>query len=713
MQIFPIHVRTASGLEAVLAKELEDLGATEVVPKSRVVLCKGDKRFLYKANLWCRTGMRVLKALESFSAEDEKAFYQGIKNISWENWLSSTGTLAIDADVRSSFTTHSLFIAQLSKDAIVDRFREKTGRRPSVDLENPDIRIVVSLFENHVQVYLDASGESLHKRGYRKKTGAAPISEVLAAGILKLSGWDEKSPLVDPMCGAGTFGIEAALMAKNFAPGLFKDAIRKRFGFQKWPDYDSNLYEELVREAKKAVRSKVPVSILSLDKDEETLSIAKENAERAGVADLFQAENADFFEWKPSEKGTVIFNPPYDERLPVDNIAELYHQIGNRLKIAYPGWTAYMMAGNLDAIDYVGLKPSQRNVLLNGAIECRLLKYEIHDGARRPIEMKKPLPVPGPWQKKMDTFANRLEKNFKHFSKWAEREKISCWRVYDWDIPELAFIVDIYGDRMHFAEIQRNLQHSPLDHTRYMQGIVDTAARVLKIDPDKVYFKKRKPQRTGGFQYAVHDETKEFVEVTEGGHKFLVNLADYLDVGLFLDHRKTRAMVEKEAKGKDFLNLFAYTGSFSVYAAAGGAKSTTTVDTSSTYLEWAENNLRLNGFTSPVHRLIRSDTLEFLDSTNMSFDLCVVDPPTKSVNRSSERVFDVQEDQAFLLELVLKIMRPGGKVFFSTNYRSFQIDEAAIQKVRPVEIKEITGKTLPLDFQRKPSHRCWLITCPL
>lgn len=707
---FPIHVRTATGLEEALAAELTALGAEDVRAERRVVLCRGDLRLVYLANLWCRTAIRVLRPVASFPAPDEKALYDGIREVAWTRWMSATGTLAVDAHVHSSFTTHSLFVAQLTKDAVADQFREKTGARPSVSLERPDLRIAVSLFQNRAQIFVDSSGESLHKRGYRRRAGEAPLSETIAAGILKIAGWDGSRPLVDPMCGSGTFPIEAGLIVRNVAPGLFRES----FGFQGWSDYDRALFEGLLADAKKAIRRGATAEIVGLELDPKVAAIARENVERAGLQGLVRIHDADFFSWsdRPSSPGTLVMNPPYDERLPVDNVAELYQRIGDRLKEAYPGWTAFVLAGNLGAVKYFGLRTNRRTVLYNGSIECRLLEYDIVPGTgaalKRPARAVAPEENPE-WKRKAEIFANRLRKNLKHYAKWARREGITCWRVYDWDIPELAFIVDLYGDRMHFAEIERNYDHSPVEHKIYIGYLVRTAAETLGISEEKVYFKKRKPQRAGSFQYAPHAETGEFIEVAEGGHRFLVNLADYLDVGLFLDHRKTRAMIEKEARGKDFLNLFAYTGSFTVYAAAGGAKSTTTVDTSRTYLEWAEENLRVNGYAGPKHRFVRSDTLEFLERATGRYDLCVVDPPTRSVNRSSGRVFDVQTDHVRLLSLVLDRMRPGGRVFFSTNYRTFQMDEAGLREGRSLEVKEITRDTVPPDFERKPSHRCWLI----
>lgn len=706
---FPLQVRTVTGLEKILAEELIAVGAQKVQPQNRVVLCHGDLAVLYRANLWCRTAIRVLRPLASFSAKDEKSLYDGVKRIPWSHWMSSEGTLAVDANIHSSFTTHSLYVAQLVKDAVVDSFREMTGNRPSVDLQSPDLRISVSLYQGTAQIGVDASGESLHKRGYRKKAGEAPLSETLAAGIVKLAGWDGKKPLLNPMCGSGTIAIEAGLILKNIAPGL----LRRQFGFQQWPDFNRDLYESLVSEAKKAIRPQVMCPVVGIEMDAEVALIARENVERAGLSGVVRIERGDFFQWdrKPEEPGILLMNPPYDERLPVDNVAELYQKIGTKLKEQYVDWKAYLLTGNLDAVKYVGLRSSKKIFLYNGSIECRLLEYELHQGGKA-IAPPKPSvqeAVPPKWKEKAELLANRLRKNYKHFSKWAKRDGVTCWRLYDWDIPELAFLIDCYADRLHFAEIERNYDHSPLDHSRYMQLMVDTAAEVTGTAKDKVYFKRRKPQKGGKFQYAPHAETGDFFEVTEGGHRFWVNLADYLDVGLFLDHRKTRAMVQKEAKGTDMLNLFAYTGSFSVYAAAGGAKTTTTVDTSKTYLAWAENNLELNGFTGKAHRFIRSDSLEYLQRTKDFFDLIVVDPPTRSVNRSSGRVFEVQEDHVELLQRVLDRTRLNGKVFFSTNYRTFQLDESRLKEGRNLSVKEITSQTIPPDFAHKPSHRCWII----
>jgi len=702
---FPLHIRTLSGLEEGLAQELKALGAQNIQPKSRLVICEGDLALLYKINLWCRTAIRVLRPLKTFPAADEKELYDGIREIFWSPWIKATGTLAVDANVNSSFTTHSLFVAQLTKDAVVDQFRENTGDRPSVDLDNPDLRIVVGLYRDTAQIFVDASGESLHRRGYRPKVSEAPLNEVLAAGILGLAEWDGSVPLVDPMCGSGTFLIEAGMKIRNIAPGL----LRKQFGFQRWSDYDSGLFEKLCAEAK-AAETDATAEIVGLEIDPATVTLARENVERAGLSDLVKVEQGDFLTWngQPTTPGIVVMNPPYDERLAIENIGEFYQRIGDRLLHGYRGWTTYLLSGNLDALKYVGLESAGQVDLLNGSIECLLMKYGVAKDAK-PIDRTVQAENNPKWREKAEAFSNRLRKNLKHMGKWAKRENISCWRVYNWDIPELPFLVDIYGDKLHFAEVPRNIEHSPLEHNAYLQLMTNAAATVLNITPDNIYFKRRKPQKSGSQKNTSQPATGEFLEVTEGGHKFYVNLADFLEVGLFLEFRKARAFIQKEAKDKDFLNLYGYTGAFTVYAAAGGAKSTVTVDTASSYLEWTQKNLRLNGLENGNHRGVKMDVMEFLAEIEDDYDLIVIDPPARSVNRFTGATFDVQEGHLELLSLALKHLRPGGKILFSTNYRSFRLDEHGLHEGRKIKVSEMTTRLAPADFERKPSHRCWLI----
>ena len=366
--------KTLTGLEPVLAEELRGLGAEEIHRFNRLVAFQGDRRLLYKANLCCRTAIRILVRLKKFNVRDERHLYDKIKQVDWSSYLDKDGTLAIDPVVTNSTFTHSLYVAQLAKDAIVDQFRERTGVRPSVDLENPDLRLNLHMNQNITTVYLDSSGDSLHKRGYRAQTGVAPVNEVLAAGIIRLSRWDGKSPFVDGMCGSGTFAIEAALLAQHIAPGVY----RKELGFERWKDYDPALYREVFSEADEKEIRALPFPIIGSDKDPKTAQVAQQNVRNAGLEGTVKIECKAFEQQTPPPApGVLVINPPYGERIEVRKIHALYRMIGDTLRTKYAGYTAYVLSGNLDTVGSIGLRPSREITLFNGPIECRLMEYRL------------------------------------------------------------------------------------------------------------------------------------------------------------------------------------------------------------------------------------------------------------------------------------------------------------------------------------------------
>ena len=646
---FEIVGKTLTGLEGVLADELAALGARDIVPGLRLVSFRGDRRLLYRANLWCRTAIRILRPIHSFPATNERELYDGIASIDWRQYLDVDGSLAIDPVVHSSFCTHSLYAAQLAKDAIVDQFRGRTGRRPSVDLKDPDLRINLHINQNQVTVHLDSSGDSLHKRGYRTEAGEAPINEVLAAGILSLTGWDRGSALVDPMCGSGTFVIEAARLARNIAPGILRP-----FAFERWKDYDRALHSELDKQARAAVPDHLPFEFVGSDRDARVAELARQNARNAGVETSVRFETVDFADLSPPDPpGVLVVNPPYDERMKVDAIASFYRRIGDTLKQRFDGYTAFVFTGNLEAAKHIGLRTSRRIALFNGPIECRLLRYEVRGRVVAPTTAPSVGTAAAPavaatacsvatqatdgrTSQQFEMFSNRLRRMSRHWKKWARRQGITCFRVYDRDIPDVPLAIDIYGDRLHVAEFERPHAHTDSEHDDWLRAIVETARSVLDVPHERVYFKQHRRQR-GAWQYPRQADRDEYFEVTEAGHRFLVNLADYLDTGLFLDHRITRSMVQADAAGKRFLNLFGYTGSFTVYAAAGGAASTTTVDLSQNYLDWAGRNLGLNGFSGREHQCVCEDSLLFLRTAGRSnqplYELAVVGPQRSPIAR--------------------------------------------------------------------------------
>lgn len=371
-------IKTLQGLEPVLAAELETLGATDIHPLKRAVSCTGDLRLLYRANYELRTALRILVPLYTFQANDERSFYRGIREHDWSQLLSPSDTLAIEAVVASVFFRHSHYIAQLTKDAIVDQFRDNTGRRPSVNLESPTIRFHVRIVGAQCDVLLDASGDSLHKRGYRRDVVEAPINEVLAAGMIMLTGWKGERPFIDPMCGSGTLPIEAAMIAMNIPP-QFK---RESFGFFRWKDFDKNLWKEVKTAADAQIKpSEFP--ILASDKDPRARNATSINLLSAGLEHAVRVEKIPFEKLTPPEPpGILVFNPPYDERLKIEDIEDFYRSLGDQLKQRWAGWEAWIISANMQAWKKFGLRPSRKITLFNGPLECYFQKFDLYEGKK-------------------------------------------------------------------------------------------------------------------------------------------------------------------------------------------------------------------------------------------------------------------------------------------------------------------------------------------
>ncbi len=377
--------KTSFGFEELLAEELRLLGATEVNTGTRAVFFKGTLETLYAANLHSRVALRILLPIKSFPARDEKQLYDGVQKVDWSEFLTADETLAVDCVTVKSNLTHSLYISLKTKDAIVDQFRDRVGKRPNVDLRFPKVRINVHLSDNIATLALDSSGESLHKRGYRKQQGEAPLNETLAAGMIMLSGWDRNSPLTDLMCGSGTILIEAALMARNIAPGIF----RNEFGFERWNDFDSELWEKVLLDAREKEKKKTGFTITGIDRTPSAITNARENAADAGVGDDIDFNQMPFEHYTPPvSKQTIISNPPYGGRITDDDLFELYKQIGDQLKKKFQGSRAWILTANKEAAKYIGLHPSRKIQLYNGALECRFLKFELYEGSKKVSKMK-------------------------------------------------------------------------------------------------------------------------------------------------------------------------------------------------------------------------------------------------------------------------------------------------------------------------------------
>jgi putative N6-adenine-specific DNA methylase len=382
---FEMKATTFHGLEDVLVNELLKLGAKNIEPFKRGVAFTGDKGFMYKANLCLRTALKVLVPLFSFHADNEHELYENIKKFEWETLLGTDDTLAINATVNSEIFNHSLYVSQKTKDAICDRFVDKFSVRPDVDLDRPTIRIYVHIFQNFVNVSLDSSGDSLFKRGYRVDIDTAPMKEVLAAGMVLLSNWQPHLPLIDGMCGSGTLGIEAALFANNIPPGVF----REEFGFMKWRDYDKELWDTIYTTSINRIKDDMP-NIISSDIEIIPLEMAKRNGAVAKVDDVIQYEHISFFDLMPTKPhGTILLNPPYDERIKMEDTNAFYKQIGDKLKKDFGGWTCWIITSNMEAMKCIGLHPSKKMTLFNASLECKLLKFEMYSGSKKESKQKR------------------------------------------------------------------------------------------------------------------------------------------------------------------------------------------------------------------------------------------------------------------------------------------------------------------------------------
>ena len=708
-------------MEHLLVEELRRLGAVEIQESRSGVYFAGGLETALRVCLWSRLASRVLLPLAEFPTATPEELYAGAAAIAWEEHLAPEGTLAVDCTLTASRLNHSHYAALKVKDAIVDRFRNRCGIRPSVAVERPDLRINVHVHRDVATISLDLSGESLHRRGYREEGGAAPLKENLAAAILLKAGWPETAQkngvLVDPMCGSGTLPIEAALMAADIAPGL----LRPYFGFSGWLGHDSRLWQQLVTEAETrrlTGLAHIPL-IVGYDANPAAIRAAWANLERAGLAGRVHFERRDVGELSPPSAGgdrggLVVVNPPYGERLgEVEELHGLYRTLGERLRDHFLGWQAAVFTGNPDLGRDLGLRARRLHTLFNGALECRLLQFEVVPEwfAALPDEHRSRTHKVAPVRlgEGAEMFANRLRKNLRNLGRWARQNGITCYRLYDSDLPEYAVAVDLYERWVHVQEYEAPSTIDPQKAESRLRDVLAVLPTVLEVPAENVFLKVRRRQK-GASQYQKFDRRGEFHEVHEGDCRFLVNFTDYLDTGLFLDHRPTRQLLRELAPGKHFLNLFAYTGAATVYAAAGGARATTTVDLSQVYLDWAQRNLALNGFSGAQHEFVRADCLEWLQRERRRFDLIFLDPPTFSTSKRMEATFDVQRDHVPLLRTAAGLLAPGGVLIFSNNNRHFKMDRESLPEQ---QIEEITRQTIPRDFERNPRiHNCWRITLP-
>jgi 23S rRNA (guanine2445-N2)-methyltransferase / 23S rRNA (guanine2069-N7)-methyltransferase len=703
------------GLEYLLRDELAALGA-EAHEALAGVRFAGSLETAYRACLESRLASRILLTLSEFDAPDADALYAGVQAIDWSAHFAPDATLAIDAGGSSGSITHSKFAAQKTKDAIADQCRERFETRPTIETERPDVRLNLRLHKGRATLSLDLSGEPLHRRGWRREAGEAPLKENLACAMLLRARWPEiyaaGGAFIDPMCGSGTLLIEAAWMVAGVAPGL----ERGYFGLLGWRGHDQQLWQRLCYDAReraseglRGLRS----CFFGSDVDPRMITTATHNLQNAGLAGFvtLAKQNVSHLQRPPDfANGLVITNPPYGERMgEVEELPALYRQLGDRLKAEFPGWRAAVLTSEPELERALGLNPDKRYVLYNGALECRLSVFAIRGRDEAP-RAATPL-SPG-----AEMVANRIRKNLKHLRKTLAREGVSCFRAYDADLPEYAAAIDVYagvpesgGAVQSYLHVQEYAAPATVDAGAAQARLRDlqrAACAVFEIPRSRLVLKTRERGK-GGSKYGRFAENDEYLIVEEGGLRFLVNLRERLDTGLFLDHRLVRARVRELAHDRDVLNLFAYTATASVYAASGGALSTTSVDLSPVYLEWASRNLDLNGYGTDAHRLAQGDVMVFLREDRQRYGLIFVDPPTFS-NSSRAAEFDVQRDHVALLEACGNRLRDDGVIVFSNNFRRFKLDVDSLQSTFTIE--DIGRASIPPDFARKPQiHGCWLL----
>ena len=754
----------SKGLEYLLADEIIALGAHATAAVAGVNVT-GSQVDAQRAVLWSRIASRVLWPVTEFECPDEAALYAGVADVDWTAHLAPGHTLAVDAHVGGSAITHARFAAQRVKDAIVDTLRQATGTRPDVDVDAPDVRLHLVVRKARATVSIDLASGPMHRRGWRLAQGDAPLKETLAAGVLMRGAWPRVhaagGALLDPMCGSGTLLVEGALMAADVAPGLMRhgDSIPTR-----WPGFDCDAWASLLAEARgreRIGRAALRRSFVGRDFDPQAVRDAKDNAARAGLADVIDFAVADIAALQVGDvarvervarddaahgiattpdapvgagdgqddvqhgerlrsdaahappnaivnaPGLVVCNPPYDARLAAD--AQLYRALGDALQRAAPTWRASLLCGDPDLARATGLRAQKTYQVFNGAIECTLL---VCDPVARVQRVVSPAGETQALSEGAQMVANRLRRNLRKLKAWRAHDNVTCFRAYDADLPEYSAAIDVYTDVateqtwLHVQEYAAPADIPEADQRTRLEALLAAAREVFGVPQERVSLKTR-ARGKGGSKYAQFEPRNVRFEVREGAARLLVNLFDHLDTGVFLDHRPLRQRLFDEAHDARFLNLFAYTGAATVHAALGGARTTTTIDLSATYLQWCADNLQANGIGGPRHRLVQADVIAWLQADTAQFDLVFCDPPTFS-NSKRASDFDIQREHVRLLSAIVERLAPGGVLYFSNNFRRFKLDDAVHEFA---QVEDISASTIPPDFERNARiHRCWRIT---
>ncbi len=725
MRPLSLIVTCADGLETLLATEIGHLGGTVTTQQPGRLAVDGTLELAYRLCLWSRLASRVLLPIHRVAQPFQdvrdiaEELYAGARDFDWSLVFSPASTFAIRLHAERGVKVNPQFATLRTKDGVVDAFMDACGRRPSIDSKAPEITLHVSAGLREHVYSLDLSGDSLHRRGYRQAMTDAPLKENLAAALLMAAGWPQPNwrTLIDPMCGSGTLLIEALMMATARAPGL-----ARRFGFVGWSGHDGLLWKRLLDEARSehaTALNQCVLRVFGFDADFEAIQATRQNLIAAGLERLLpqirleERTLADWPDFDPAappvaSSALLITNPPYGERLgEKSSNRALYQGMGAALSRHLAGQTAAVVAAQIEQADVLPLDHHQTLRLMNGNLPIYLRFGTVLPAQPLPFLLRdwqaQPVTIEG-----AQDFANRLIKNLQNLKKPALRDGVTNLRLYDADLPDFNLAVDLYGDVLHVQEYAPPKSIDPEKAQQRFKLALHAIRAVTGLPREQVFIKTRARQ-LGGAQYDKKSDGGKRHIVQEGAARLYVNFTDYLDTGLFLDHRPMRQRLHQEARGRHFLNLYAYTCTASVQAALGGAASTTSVDLSRNYLDWGKNNFALNGLTvdhvDGQHRFFESDIFEWLKQGSEKYDLIFIDPPTFSNSKKFAGTFDVQRDHVSLLKRAMNRLAADGVLYFSNNFRRFEFDDglSAI-----FEVNDISAQTIGFDFARNPRiHRAW------
>lgn len=688
-------------VELLLKDELLSLGVNKASEKLSGVAFEATSTVLMKTLLWSRLANRIYVLINHIKVNDSQSLYDAIYQTDWLSIVNNNPqTLSINFKGTNKELRNTQYSSQVVKDAICDRIRETNNARPDIVKSVADLSVNVVLKNNHIMVYQDISGRSLHQRGYRQSLTAAPLKENLAAAVLYRANWPELSSqghnLIDPMCGSGTFLTEGYLMACDIAPGL----TNPHYSINTWKYFDESQWQLLMDAAKERMRAGIKRfkgQIIGIDHHKDSVKIANEHAYQLNAEDRISCEMKIFDEFSlPNKNNLIVCNPPYGVRLK-KNVDHVWERLGQWLEKKAVNSTAVIMTYAKNQGFLLGFRSKKSWKLMNGDLPITLMAFDIE----RKNRLNAPEGQTFALSENAQMVANRIKKNLSRFKNWIKKENITCYRIYDADIPEYAVAVDIYNDHINIQEYKAPNNIPERKTQKRLSDAILGVQSALGVKNDKIHIKTRQKQ-SGHNQYEKHKQEGSNIVVHEQDRKYIVNLQKYLDTGLFLDHRWVRGHIQKVAQGCAFLNLFSYTSSVTVAAALGGAVESVSVDSSKTYINWSKENFKLNKMDIFKHQLIRKDVLMYLNGCERQFDLIFVDPPTYSNSHSRTTDWDVQRDHKQLLLACKKILRPDGCIIFSNNYRKFTLDTSLNDEF---VIKDLTRQSLSPDFEKSRIKR--------